>query len=99
VRQPGLGEAVPVQLFSGRNARATAIAASFPDDVHAAIVEFANADEDGASDERFVFNDGFTAENAELFERVKLDYACSPTGRTPRGPRLARTPAAADRDA
>ena len=65
------------QLFSGLNAQGYRYKRSFPSDIHAVLVEYVNSDEDWQSDEMWVYNDGYDANSANIFETLRLDYSCS----------------------
>lgn len=67
----------PRQVFTGRNAEGYRYRRTFPDPIHAVIVEFRDTDSSSIAGETVVYADGYTAANAELFETLRLDFACS----------------------
>lgn len=68
---------VPRQVFTGRNAEGYRYRRTFPDPIHAVIVEFRDPDSASVAGETIVYADGYTAANAELFETLRLDYSCT----------------------
>lgn len=65
----------PRQMFTGRNVKGYRYRRTFPDPIHAVRVQFENLDEDSRPDELVVFNDGYTAANADLYETLDLGMA------------------------
>lgn len=76
---PDWEKVAPRQIFSGRNAAGYRYRRSFPDPVHAIIVEYQQAADVSIMDELIVYADGFDATNAYLFETVRLDFATDVT--------------------
>lgn len=76
---PDWEKLAPRQIFSGRNAAGYRYRRSFPDPVHAIIVEYQQRDDVSIMDELIVYADGFDATNAYLFETVRLDFATDVT--------------------
>jgi hypothetical protein len=74
---PDYEKPAPRQMFTGRNASNYKYKRVFPDPIHAVFVDFTNADEDYKEDGIYVYNDGYSAANASLFETLTLDYACT----------------------
>lgn len=69
---------VPVQHFSPRNSWNFVGKKDFALVPHAFRVEFNNEEKDYVRDERFVFDDGFSASNATRIERLELPGITSP---------------------
>ena len=67
----------PRQVFTGRNAEGYRYRRTFPDPIHAVIVEFRDPESASVAGETIVYADGYNAANAELFETLRLDYSCS----------------------
>ncbi len=67
-------KATPRQLFTGRNAQGYRFRRSFPDALHAVIVEF--RDLEGKDDEVFVYAPGYGPETAEIIETLRPGFAC-----------------------
>ena len=68
----------PRQMFTGRNVKGYRYRRAFPDPVHAVRVQFENLDSDSRPDELVVFNDGYDATTADLYETLDLGMACAP---------------------
>lgn len=64
----------PRQLFTGRNAQGYRFRRSFPDALHAVMVEFRNLE--GQDDEVFVYATGYGPESAEIIETIRPGFAC-----------------------
>jgi hypothetical protein len=71
------GEA-PSQAFSGRNVRGFRWRKTFPREVHALRVGFANADNGWQADEVIVYLPGWTEETATIFEQLPLPGKTDP---------------------
>lgn len=67
-------KATPRQLFTGRNAQGYRFRRTFPDALHAVMVEF--RDLEGQDDEVFVYAAGYGPENAEIIETIRPGFAC-----------------------
>lgn len=67
----------PRQVFTGRNAEAYRYRRTFPEPIHAVIVEFRDPETTSVAGETIVYADGFDATNAELFETLSLDFSCT----------------------
>lgn len=65
------------QVFTGRNVQNYRYTRSFPEPVHALVVEFRNVDVDADWDEVIVYNDGYDADTADLYESQRIEYACT----------------------
>ncbi|MFH1158912.1 MAG: host specificity factor TipJ family phage tail protein [Pseudomonadota bacterium] len=65
-------QSVPVQHFTPRNSFGFQSQKTFPDLPHAFRVRFINRDNNWQSDERIVYDDGYTAANATKFEGLEL---------------------------
>lgn len=63
---------LPAQHFTPRNSWGYEGFKAFPDEAHAFRVQFLNRDKDYRQDERIVYADGYTAENATKFETLEL---------------------------
>jgi hypothetical protein len=71
------GEA-PSQAFSGRNMRGFRWRKTFPREVHALRVGFANADNGWQADEVIIYLPGWTEETASVFEQLPLPGKTDP---------------------
>lgn len=67
----------PRQVFSGRNASGYRYRRTFPEPIHAVLVQFLNIDGGSVDDELYVYADGYNADNATLIETLDLDFGCS----------------------
>lgn len=74
---PEWEKVAPRQIFTGRNAQGYRYRRAFPEPCHAVIVEFSRVEDASVADEVFVYADGYNADNAELFETVRLDFSCT----------------------
>ena len=63
-------QTVPTQHFTPRNSWSFEAEKSFVDIPHAFRMRFSNRDKEWESDERVVFDDGFTSANATVFEQL-----------------------------
>lgn len=63
---------VPIQHFTPRNSWGYKGERAFPEIPHALRVQFINEDKDWRQDERIVFDDGYTEENATRYETLEL---------------------------
>ena len=68
----------PVQHFTPRNSWGFSSEKAFPILPHAFRVRFANELEDWQDDERFVYDDGYAAGNATIFEELELPGTTHP---------------------
>lgn len=73
---PDWSKPYPRQIFTGRNAEGYRYRRTFPDPLHAVIVEFYPLDMTAPADEVIVYADGYEAGTAELFETLRLDFSC-----------------------
>lgn len=65
-------QAVPAQHFTPRNSFGFQAEKAFPDLPHGFRVKFINREKDWQADERIVYDDGYSAENATKFEGLDL---------------------------
>lgn len=77
IDKPRTGEA-PSQVFTPRNVRNFRWTKTFPAEVHAARIGFANAENGWQTDEVTLYLDGFNAENATKFETLELPGKTDP---------------------
>lgn len=67
-----------VQHFTPRNSWGFSVARSYPTMPHAFRARFINADNDYTDDERIVYDDGYDATNATLFETIEFPGVTDP---------------------
>jgi len=63
-------QTIPVQHFTPRNSSSFEAEKAFVDVPHALRMRFANRDTDYKQDERIVYDDGYSSENATVFEQL-----------------------------
>jgi hypothetical protein len=69
---------VAVQHFTPRNSWGFSFERTYPDRPHGWRIKFINEDNDYTQDERIVYDDGYTAENATKFESFDLSGITDP---------------------
>lgn len=67
-----------VQHFTPRNSWGFSVTRSYPTMPHAFRVRFINADNDYTDDERIVYDDGYDASNATLYETIEFPGVTDP---------------------
>lgn len=71
-------QTVPVQLITPKNSWGYNGMKQFIDLPHALRINFTNADKNWREDERIVYDDGYTKDNASRFETLDFNYCTDP---------------------